>query len=240
MRRSIGKNVVMGANVIIQKNVTIGENCVFRNNIVIYEGTKIGKNCLIEDGAVLGKSPVSSAALHLPVRKKLPPLKISERTVIGTHTAIFRGTTIGSDCLIGDGVNIRERCKIGNSVLIGRGVTVNYHTTVGNNCQILDLTHLTGEMVIEEDVFISTHVVSSNDNFMGRNPKVHRRGPIIKKGALVGGGACLLPGVVVGQYSVIGAGAVVTKDIPDRKLALGVPAKVVSDTPKRFLPKDLR
>ena len=98
------------------------------------------------------------------------------------------------------------------------------------------MTHLTGEMVVEDDVFISTHVVTSNDNSFGRAIHITHKGPRVKKGALIGGGAVLLPAVVVGRYAVVGAGAVVTKDIPDRKLALGVPARVVMDTPGKFLP----
>ncbi|OGG03301.1 hypothetical protein A2W14_02880, partial [Candidatus Gottesmanbacteria bacterium RBG_16_37_8] len=165
----IGKGVDFGFNVVIGDKAKIGNNSILRNNIVIYEGTEIGKSCLIEDGAVLGKPTNNSKAITRKVDSKPAPLIIGNSTIIGTHVIIFKGTMIGNDCLIGDGANIREGCQIGNKTLISRGVTINYNTRVGNNCKILDLTHLTGEMVIEDDVFISTHVVSSNDNSMGRN-----------------------------------------------------------------------
>lgn len=232
----IGKNVIFGTNVIIGRKVKIGDNCVLENNIVIYDGTIIGGNCLIQDGAVLGKRPTMSCALTRKVATSLKPLEIESQTIVGTNAVVYSGTKIGSNCLIGDGANIREGCNIGCNTLIGRGVTINYSTTIGNNCKVLDLTHLTGEMIVEDDVFISTHVVSSNDNLMGRGKKIIHKGPTVKKGALIGGGAVLLPAVTVGEYSVIGAGAVVTKNIPPKKLALGVPAKVVMDTPERFLP----
>jgi len=232
----LGKNVKMGAHVILHENVVVGDNCILGSNIIIYEDTTIGNSSIIEDGAILGKLPKKSAAITKPVHTKLSPLTIGNHTTIGTYVVLFRGTSIGDQCLIGDGVNVREECRIGNKTLIGRGVTINYHTSVGNNCKVLDLTHLTGEMIVEDDVFISTHVVSSNDNLMGRDPTVSHKGPIIKRGALIGGGVNLLPGVIVHEYAVIGAGAVVTKDIPAKKLAFGVPARVVGDIPDRFHP----
>lgn len=236
----IGKRVHIGKNVIIEDHVAIGDGSILKNNIVIYPNTMLGKACMVEDGAILGKSPVISRALTRKVVKAPGKLTIGDHTIVGTHAVLFTGTTVGKNCLIGDGANIREGCTIGNNTLIGRGVTINYHTSVGKGCKVLDLTHLTGEMVIEDDVFISTHVVSSNDNIMGRAHHIVHKGPRIKKGALIGGGACLLPAVIIGEYSVVGAGAVVTKDIPPRKLALGVPARVVMDTPERFLPMALK
>jgi acetyltransferase-like isoleucine patch superfamily enzyme len=232
----LGKNVVMGEHVILHARVVVGDNCRLGSNIVIYEDTIIGNSCTIEDGAILGKQQHKSASMTRPTRIKVPPLTIGNHTIIGTHAVLYRGTRIGNDSVIGDGVNVREECRIGNKTLVGRGVTINYHTRIGNNCKVMDLTHLTGNMVVEDDVFISVHVSSTNDNLMGRGPAIYYKGPVIKRGALIGGGAILLPGVTVHPYAIVGAGAVVTKDIPARKLALGIPARVVSDIPKRFLP----
>lgn len=234
----IGKHVEIGVNVILHDNVVVGDNCRLGSNIIIYEDTIIGNSCIIEDGAILGKLPHTSPSITRSVHRKLPPLTIGNQTVIGTYVVLFRGTKIENQCLIGDGVNVREECRIGNKTLIGRGVTINYHTSIGSNCKVMDLTHLTGEMIVEDDVFISVHVVSTNDNLMGRDPAIVHKGPIIKKGALIGAGVSLLPGITVHQYAVIGAGAVVTKDIPAGKLAFGVPARVVGDIPKQFLPAE--
>lgn len=232
----IGKHVEIGAHVILHDNVVVGDNCRLGSNIIIYEDTIIGNSCIIEDGAILGKLPHTSPSITRSVHRNLPPLTIGNQTIIGTYVVLFRGTSIGDQCLIGDGVNVREECHIGNKTLIGRGVTINYHTSVGNNCKVMDLTNLTGEMTVEDGVFISVHVASTNDNLMGRDPAISHKGPVIKKGALIGGGVSLLPGVIVHRYAVVGAGSVVTKDIPAKKLAFGVPARVVSDIPKRFLP----
>jgi acetyltransferase-like isoleucine patch superfamily enzyme len=114
------------------------------------------------------------------------------------------------------------------------GVTINYNTTIGSRVKIMDNTHLTGNMTIEDDVFVSTLVSTTNDNSMGREaalkvpPELRsRHGPIIRRHATIGQGACILPGIEIGENAMIGANSVVTGSIPARVLALGVPARIV-------------
>jgi len=75
--------------------------------------------------------------------------------------------------------------------------------------------------------------VTTNDNFMGRTDrrKALMKGPTIRRGARVGGGAILCPGIEVGEEAFVGAGAVVVADVPARKLVVGVPARVLRDVP---------
>ena len=89
----------------------------------------------------------------------------------------------------------------------------------------------TAYSTLEEDVFIAPCVVTTNDNFMGRTEKRRAlmKGPTIRRGARVGGGAILCPGIEIGEEAFVGAGAVVTKDVPARKLVVGSPARVVRD-----------
>ena len=92
---------------------------------------------------------------------------------------------------------------------------------------------MTAYSTVEEDVFIAPCVVTTNDNFMGRTErrKALTRGPTIRRAARVGGGAILLPGVEIGEEAFVGAGAVVTKDVPARKVVVGSPARVLRDVP---------
>jgi acetyltransferase-like isoleucine patch superfamily enzyme len=80
-------------------------------------------------------------------------------------------------------------------------------------------------------------VVTTNDNFMGRTEKRHalRKGPTIRRGARVGGGAILCPSVEIGEEAFVGAGAVVTKDVPPRVIVVGNPARVLRDVPEHEL-----
>jgi acetyltransferase-like isoleucine patch superfamily enzyme len=106
-------------------------------------------------------------------------------------------------------------------------VTLNYNVIIGNDCKIMDLTHLTGDMKIEDGVFISAGVLTVNDNGLGRNgyDAQQVRGPLVRSGAAIGAGAILLPSTVVGQGATVAAGAVVTRDVSPGALAMGVPAR---------------
>ena len=95
----------------------------------------------------------------------------------------------------------------------------------------MDNTHITGNMTIGNHVFISVLVATTNDNAMGRDgySEEHVKGPVIHDNVTVGAAANILPNVEIGENSIVGAGSVVTKDVPASKVVMGVPAKVVRD-----------
>jgi acetyltransferase-like isoleucine patch superfamily enzyme len=152
-------------------------------------------------------------------------------TVVSTGAIVFAGATLGARVLVGDGACVRERCVIGDDVVIGRGSLVENDTTVGARTTIQAHAYVTAYSTLEEDVFVAPCVVTTNDNFMGRTERRHelKRGPTIRRGARVGGGAVLCPGIEIGEEAFVGAGAVVTKDVPPRKVVVGNPARVIRD-----------
>jgi acetyltransferase-like isoleucine patch superfamily enzyme len=195
---------------------------------VVYDGTVLGDGVRVLEYAVVGKQPVLSTR-STAKRDPLPPAKVGEAAVISTGAIVFAGTTIGERSIIGDQACVRERCVIGDDVVVGRGSLVENDTTVGARTKIQADAYVTAYSTIEEDVFIAPCVVTTNDNFMGRTERRHelRKGPTIRRGARVGSGAVLCPGVEVGEEAFVAAGAVVTKDVPTRMVAMGVPARVV-------------
>jgi acetyltransferase-like isoleucine patch superfamily enzyme len=118
-----------------------------------------------------------------------------------------------------------------DNCILGRGSLIENDTTVGAGTRIQAEAYVTAYSTLEEDVFIAPCVVTTNDNFMGRTEKRKSlmKGPTIRRGARVGGGAVLLPGIEIGEEAFVGAGAVVTKDVPPRKLVVGSPARVLRD-----------
>lgn len=86
-------------------------------------------------------------------------------------------------------------------------------------------------MIIEDHVFFGPLVTSMNDKYMDRAEETFK-GPHVKRGARIGGNATLLPGITIGEEAVIGAGAVVTKDVGPYTVAVGVPAKPIKEVPK--------
>jgi acetyltransferase-like isoleucine patch superfamily enzyme len=117
--------------------------------------------------------------------------------------------------------------------VIGRGSLVENDTTIGARTKIQADAYITAYCELEEDVFIAPRVVTTNDNFMGRTERRHQliRGATIRRGARIGGGAILCPAVEIGEEAFVGAGAVVVRDVPPRKLVVGNPARVLRDVP---------
>ncbi len=206
---------------------TVGENAV------IYPGTVIGAGCQIGDNAVLGKQPVLSPR-STAKREELPPLELGEGTIVSTGAIVFAGTKIGAGSIVGDQSCVRERCELGAEVVVGRGSLVENDTTIGARTKIQANAYITAYSTLEEDVFIAPCVATTNDNFMGRTERRHelRKGPAIRRGARIGGAAVLLPGIEVGEEAFVGAGAVVTKDVPARAVVVGNPARQIREVPE--------
>ena len=199
---------------------------------VVYPGTVIGEGCQILDGAVVGKQPTLSPR-STAKREELPPAVLGAGTIVSTGAIVFAGARIGERVIVGDQACVRERVDIGDDVVIGRGSLVENDTTIGRLTKIQAMAYITAYSTLEEEVFIAPCVQTTNDNFMGRTEARHAliKGPTIRRGARVGGGAVLCPGVEIGAEAFVGAGAVVVKDVAPRTVVVGNPARVLREVP---------
>ena len=220
----------LGHDLLLGDNVTVGRGVVFGAHVVVYDDTVIGDGCFIQDGAVLGKVP-SLSPTSTAKRGELAPLVLGAGCVVSTGAVMYRGTTLGPGCILGDYAGVRERCTLGQKVVVGRGSVVENDTAIGDFTKIQTGVYITAYMTVEDHCFIAPCVQTTNDNFMGRTEKRHAliKGATIRRGARVGGGVVLCPGIEVGEEAFIAAGAVVTRDAPARKVLMGVPARVVRD-----------
>jgi acetyltransferase-like isoleucine patch superfamily enzyme len=200
---------------------------------VVYEGTVLGEGVRVLEYAVVGKQPTLGPR-STARRDPLPPTTVGDGTVISTGAIVFAGSTIGVGCIVGDQACIRERVTIGDDVVVGRGSLVENDTTVGRGTRIQADAYITAYSTLEDDVFIAPCVVTTNDNFMGRTErrKELMKGPTIRRGARIGGGAILLPGIDIGKEAFVGAGAIVTKDVHARTIVYGSPARPIRDVPE--------
>jgi acetyltransferase-like isoleucine patch superfamily enzyme len=200
---------------------------------IVYPGTILGDGVKVLEYAVVGKQPVLSPRTTAS-REPLEPARIGEGTVVSTGAIVFAGSTIGAGVILGDQSCVRERVLIGAEVVVGRGVLVENDTIVGARTRIQAEAYITAHSTLEENVFIAPCVVTTNDNFMGRTERRHAltKGPTIRRGARIGGGAILCPGVEIGEEAFVGAGAVVTKDVPPAVVVVGSPARVLRDVPE--------
>jgi acetyltransferase-like isoleucine patch superfamily enzyme len=203
---------------------------------VIFPGTVIGEGCTILDYAVVGKQPTLSPR-STAKREELPPAELGAGSVVSTGAVVFAGTTIGERVIVGDQACVRERCTIGDDVVIGRGSLVENDTSVGALTKIQAHAYITAYSLLEDNVFIAPCVITTNDNFMGRTEQrlEQIKGPTIRHGARIGGGAVLLPGIEVGEEAFVGAGAVVIRDVPARALVVGNPARQIREVPDEEL-----
>lgn len=217
------KNSKIGQFVVIEEGAVIGENVTIGHHTVIHRDTIIGDNVVIGSHCVLGiqRSPSKQIRKsHLAQRN----LKIEEKSKIGNHVTIYAGSTIKEETFIADHASIRENSTVGACSIIGRSAIIELNTTIGRGCTIQTLAYVTGDTIIEDHVFIGPCVSMSNDKYMGEKP-YPLKGPYIKRNAKIGNNATLLPGISIGENAIIGAGSVVTKDVNDDEIVIGVPAK---------------
>jgi len=202
----------------------------------VYEGTVLGEGVKVLEGAVVGKQPTLSPR-STAKREPLAPTVIGDGTIVSTGAIVFAGSAIGARVILGDQSCVRERVEIGDDVVLGRGSYVENDTSIGAMTKIQAEAYITAYSTLEEHVFIAPCVVTTNDNYMGRTEKrlSEMRGPTIRRGARVGGGAILCPGIEIGEEAFVGAGAVVTKDVPPRAVVVGNPARVLREVPDEEL-----
>lgn len=227
MKAKIGENITLGEHIVIEENVVIGDNVTIGHHVVIKDGTVIGNNVTIGDMVVLGKRPSSNKKMARKPQTDLPHLIIGEACTIGSGVVLYRGSSLDKGAFVGDLTSIREKVTIGEDSIIGRNVIVENNTKIGSKVTVQTGSYITADMIIEDDVFIGPCCSTSNDKYMGEGNYRHA-GPIIKRGAKIGNNATLLPGITIAENAIIGAGAVVVRNVEKNQTVVGNPAKAIS------------
>jgi acetyltransferase-like isoleucine patch superfamily enzyme len=219
---------------VLGEDVRIGEGVTFGAHVVVHDGTVIGDGCLIEDHAVLGKRP--RLARGSSAQGEVGALEIGARVTICSGAVVFAGAVVADEAILGDQSYVRERTRIGQSSVIGRGSVVDNDVVVGARVKVQTSVYLTAFTEIEDDVFVGPGATTTNDDTMARHgPDMQLRGATLRRACRVGGGTVLTPGVEIGEEAFIAAGAVVTRDVPARAVAMGVPARVVREVGEQDL-----
>lgn len=165
-------------------------------------------------------------------------LRIGADAYLRSGTILYAGSTIGADFETGHNVVIREENLIGDHVGIWGNTVIDYGCRIGNNVRIHTNCYIAQFTIIEDDVFIAPGVSIANDPHPLCADCTAAGGPTIKRGARVGVNVTILPGVTIGEHALIGAGSVVTRDIPAGVVAYGNPARPGKSVDELTCPHD--
>jgi UDP-2-acetamido-3-amino-2,3-dideoxy-glucuronate N-acetyltransferase len=153
-----------------------------------------------------------------------PSAEVSPAAILGEGTRVWHG------------VQIRERAVLGRNCIVGKNAYIDFEVIIGENVKIQNNASLYHGLTIEDGVFVGPHVIFTND----RVPRAITPAGALKGasdwdvgqtrvcyGAAVGAGSIIVTGVTIGRWALVGAGAVVTRDVPDHAIVVGNPARVI-------------
>ncbi len=234
----ISENIIIGINVDIGEAVTIRSGCIIGDNVVIGSGSYIDYNVIIRNDVTIGENSFVGARSILGEyltdftmnRKNVAhTLKIGDSAVIRSETIIYGENIIGDNFQTGHRVTIREKSHIGDHVRIGTLSDIQGYCKIGNYVNMHSNVHIGHKSVIKDYAWIFPYVVLTNDP---NPPSEELLGVTVEEFAVVATGAVILPGIVVGKESLVGAGAIVTKDVLSERIVVGNPAKDIGCTSK--------
>lgn len=182
----------------------------------------LGEGSVVDVGAILGYPAARG--------KNVDVVTIGNRARIRSGSVIYSGSKIGANLQTGHNVVIREENEIGDDFAVWNNTVIDYGCKIGSHVKIHCNCYVAQFTVIEDEAFMAPGVTIANDLHPGCEKSGDcMRGPHIGKGVQIGVNVTLVPMIEIGEHSLIGAGSVVTKDIPPYSLAYGNPARVVGD-----------
>ena len=140
--------------------------------------------------------------------------------------AFMKDVEVGEGTVIHDQVNL-YKCKIGRNCKIDAFVYIEENVSIGDNCKIRPFVFIPTGVQIDKDVFIGPNVSFTNDKYPKAKGEWTMLETKIKKGSSIGAGSVILPGVTLGEEVLVGAGSVVTEDVPNRAIVIGNPARII-------------
>ncbi len=206
---------------------------MIHNTARLYGENIIGEGCIILENVIIGY-PATETLQDIMIGKiayeelKQPATSIGDHALIRSGTIIYSNVKIGRNFRTGHNALIRENTIIGDNVLIGSQVVIEGNAVIGNNVSIQSNAFIPVNSEIGDMVFIGPGAILTNEKYPAARIGNVLKGPVLRKGVSVGAGAVILPAIIIGEGSMIAAGAVVTRDVPEWHIAVGSPARIES------------
>lgn len=201
----------------LNQGIEIHATAIIHDRVVLNQGTSIGAYVLLGESA--------------PGR-----LEDSRMTIIGpfthirSHTVIYFGTQIGSYFSTGHHALIRENNDIGDEVSVGSGSIIEHHVIIKDRVRLHSRVYVPEYSILEDDCWLGPNVVLTNAKYPNSpEAKKSLKGAHIMSHARIGANSTLLPGITVGRHALVGAGSLVTEDVPDYAVMAGCPARQIKD-----------
>lgn len=229
-----GKGYQVGAYSILQGKVKLGDGVVVGGNVTVRGPVDIGTRCYVGDNCYVGFP--SRATLEAALEKGVDfedlnsPVAVGEKTVLRSHCVVYEDVKIGGNVKFGHHVLVREKVSVGDNSVIGSATVIDGDCSIGHDVSIQSGVYIPTHTRIEDFVFLGPQCVLTNDKYVAQHP-YKMRGPTIRKGVSIGANALVMPAVEIGEGAVVGAGAVVTKNVLPRTIVTGVPARKLRAVP---------
>lgn len=212
------KNIAISPNAYIGNNVKLGDNTIIYDHVIIEDNSIICNDCVIGE-------PLNDYYSDINGYDN-PKTIIGKNSLIRSHTIIYAGNTIGDFFQTGHRVTIRENTKIGSHCSFGTLDDIQGSSVFGDYCRLHSNVHISMYSKLGNFVFVYPYVVFTNDP---TPPSEICIGTTVGDYSQIAVHSVLLPGLKIGKHCLVGAGSVVSKDVDDFQLVVGVPAKVIKD-----------
>jgi acetyltransferase-like isoleucine patch superfamily enzyme len=219
--RAMVKTKFVSPTSIILGPSVIGENTIIDERVIVGYPSRRSLRTILQN--------VGSGEFYRILDEASSGARIGGNCHLRPGATIYEGVTLGDNVETGHNIMVREDTVIGEGSIIGTNVIIDGRVRIGKRVRIETGVYIPPETIIEDDVFLGPFVVITNDKY-----PVSRRlkGPVIKKGAVIGANSILIPGVTIGEEAVVAAGSIVTRDVPPRTVVAGVPAKPLTSRDK--------